>query len=162
MGPLLKALGLTIWGLVALGLLAVFILVGYEAAVKLRNVDTTVADTSGKNAPSHGDPDDQRLPQNPPQLNTGALSSTLADRFVKIGEIYYGFGDYQPAITAIQRGLDIGGVSHLDEAYVYLGLADFKLGHTEQGCKALNSLQDVPGVSPRVLKLWKLFADMHC
>jgi hypothetical protein len=32
MGSMLKALGLTIWGLIAFGLLVVFIFVGYEAA----------------------------------------------------------------------------------------------------------------------------------
>jgi hypothetical protein len=32
MGSLLKALGLTIWGLIAVGLLAIFIFVGYQAA----------------------------------------------------------------------------------------------------------------------------------
>ena len=36
MGSILKALGLTIWGLIGFGLLAIFIFVGYEVALKYR------------------------------------------------------------------------------------------------------------------------------
>jgi hypothetical protein len=35
-GSILKALGLTIWGLIVFGLLAIFIFVGYEAALRYR------------------------------------------------------------------------------------------------------------------------------
>jgi len=35
-GSILRALGLTIWGLIGFGLLAIFIFVGYEAALKYR------------------------------------------------------------------------------------------------------------------------------
>jgi tetratricopeptide (TPR) repeat protein len=271
MGPLLKVLGLTIWGLVALGLLAVFIFVGYESALKLRSPGVPVADTSSKHVQSNGSPgvvhsdsntgtqsipapknldsaskvaleatrkrfgeaaeqrqfakvletgkhlydagltspddlliiahafssigdcDDAlvwaerandalrsvgsepnefsgriRLQCKPdfspgnPAPNADAGKITLADRFVKIGELYYGFGDYQRAIIAIQRGLDIGGVSHLDDAYVYLGQSELKLNNTEAACRAFKSLRGVPNLEPRVLKLWQLFADMHC
>jgi hypothetical protein len=44
-GAVLKALGLTIWGLIALGLLTLFVVVGYQAVVRLRNPGTPVADT---------------------------------------------------------------------------------------------------------------------
>jgi hypothetical protein len=46
MGSMLKALGLTIWGLIAFGLLAVFIFVGYEAALKYRASSGPVVDSS--------------------------------------------------------------------------------------------------------------------
>lgn len=271
MGPLLKALGLTIWGLVALGLLAVFIFVGYEAALKFRspgpmadipdksaqassssdlthvngNAGTpaipelksagstskpTAMDTlrkrfdeaaqqhqfgavldSGKHLydaglttpddlliiahafSSIGDCDNAQIwterandalrtvrkepigladragmdcapdsPNKNPAINTYGANPTLADRFVKLGQAYYGFGDYQKAIIAIQRGLDIGGVSHLDDAYIYLGQAELKLNNPEAACRAFQGLRGVPNLSPRILKLWLLFADMHC
>ena len=272
MGPLLKALGMTIWGLVALGLLAVFIFVGYEAAVKFRSPGAPVAAISDKNAESNGQPDlghfdgnagtltipevknsatpakpsaldsirkqfdeaaEQRrfgtlletgkhlydaglttpddlliiahafssigdcdnarvwterandtlrrvgkepleladragmecapggLNKNPP-INAYAAKTTLADRFVKLGEAYYGFGEYQKAITAIQRGLDIGGASHLDDAYIYLGQSELKLNNPEAACRSFQALRGVPNLSPRILQLWLLFADMHC
>lgn len=273
MGPLLKALGLTIWGLVALGLLAVFIFVGYEAAVKFRSPTAPLADIVDKNVQSSSSPDfphfdgnagslrisepknpdsakptaldatrkrfdeaaEQRqfgkvldtgkqlydagltspddlliiarafssigdcanalvwagrandtlrsvgrepneisdrigleckpdsLNRNPPlSASASAAKTTLADRFVKLGELYYGFGDYQHAIIAIQRGLDIGGVSHLDDAYVYLGQSELKLNNTEAACRSFRSLSGLPNLKPRMLKLWQLFADMHC
>jgi tetratricopeptide (TPR) repeat protein len=271
LGPLLKALGLTIWGLVALGLLAVFIFVGYQAALKFRSPDP-MADTPDKNVQASGNPDLARVdgnagaltipglkssssapkptvldavrkqfdeaaeqrrfgavldtgrhlydaglttpddlliiahafssigdcdsarvwterandtlrtvgkepselaertgmectpgsPNKNPAINAYAANTTLADRFVKLGEAYYGFRDYQKAVTAIQRGLDMGGASHLDEAYIYLGQSELKLNNTEAACRSFQSLRGVPNISPRILKLWLLFADMHC
>jgi tetratricopeptide (TPR) repeat protein len=273
LGSLLKALGLTIWGLIAFGLLAIFIFIGYQAALKFRSASTTVADTHSTNVQSGGspvythsdsDPGKQTTPEsknagsaskpisldatrklfreaaeqhqygtvleygkqlydsggagagdlviiahafssmrdcdnalawveraneafqaagrepdeslhrlrmrcesdnhgkNPPQLNTDDTKGKLADRFVRIGELYYGFGEYQHAINAIQRGLEIGRVSHLDDAYVYLGLSELAIKNNAEACKAFDKLEDVPDMSPRTLRLWKLFADTHC
>lgn len=269
MGSLLKALGLTIWGLVAFGLLAIFIFVGYEAALKFRGPSApaaeahSMAQSDGSPAFAHSDagvpttsgsehsvsasksigldatrrlfreateqhqygavvdygrqlydggnagPDDLLIvahafssmsdcdnamvwveraneafqaaarepdesmhrvkmrcgrdlhPRNPPQLDTAA-NGKLGDRFVRIGELYYGFGEYQHAINAIQRGLELGRVSHLDDAYVYLGLSELAIRHTAEACKAFDKLEDIPDINPRTLRLWKLFADTHC
>ena len=49
MGSILKALGLTIWGLVAIGLLAIFVFVGYEAAIRHRPSSGTLVDESTSN-----------------------------------------------------------------------------------------------------------------
>jgi tetratricopeptide (TPR) repeat protein len=97
-----------------------------------------------------------------PQLDADATKSKLGDRFVRIGELYYGFGEYQHAIIAIQRGLEIGRVSHLDDAYVYLGLSELALKNAREACKAFDKLENVPDINPRTLRLWKLFADTHC
>ena len=273
MGSLLKALGLTIWGLIAFGLLAIFIFVGYQAALKFRGSSTPVADTHSTNvqsdarppsARSDSDAGTQATPEskkpgsaskptsldatrrlfreaaeqhqygtvleygkqlygsgsaspgdlviiahafssirdcdnalvwveraneafqaagtepdeslhrmrtrcepdnhrkNPPQLDADDTRGKLADRFVRIGELYYGFGEYQHAIIAIQRGLEIGRVSHLDDAYVYLGLSELAIKNKAEACKAFDKLEDIPDISPRILRLWKLFADTHC
>ncbi len=271
MGPLLKALGLTIWGLVALGLVAVFIFVGYEAALKFRSPGS-MADITDRSVQTNASPDLARVdgdagrpaipelnsagstskptsldvlrkrfdeaaeqrqfgavldsgkhlydagltspddlliiahafssigdcdnarvwterandtlrtvgkepieladragmecapggPNKNPAINAYAAKTTLADRFVKLGETYYGFGDYQKAVIAIQRGLDIGGASHLDDAYIYLGQSELKLNNPEAACRSFQALRGVPNLSPRILKLWLLFADMHC
>jgi tetratricopeptide (TPR) repeat protein len=273
LGSLLKALGLTIWGLIAFGLLAIFIFIGYEAALKFRGSSAPVADTHGANVQSDGspasahsdrdagkqtapeskkagsaskptsldatrrlfreaaeqhqygtvleygkqlydsgsaapgdlviiahafssirdcdnalvwveraneafqaagiepeeslhrmrmrcEPDNHR--KNPAQLGADDTKAKLADRFVRIGELYYGFGEYQHAIIAIQRGLEIGPVSHLDDAYVYLGLSELAIKNKAEACNAFDKLEDVPDISPRTLRLWKLFADTHC
>jgi tetratricopeptide (TPR) repeat protein len=270
LGSLLKALGVTIWGLIAFGLLAIFVFVGYQAALKFRSPSTSIADTHNRNGQLDGSPaftqsnsntvkqttpepqpasksissdatrtlfrnaaeqhqygttveygkqlvdsgsaspddlliiahafysirdcanaltwvdranealqatgsePDESLhriklrcgsdnhDKNPPQLDKYATKSKFGDPDVKLGELYYGFGDYQHAIFAIQRGLEKGGVTHLDDAYVYLGLSQLAVKNIAEACKAFYKLEDVPNISPRVLKLWELFADTRC
>jgi len=79
--------------------------------------------------------------------------------FVRLGELYYGFDEYELAIASIQRGLNKGQVAHLDEAYVYLGLSEQAVGDLEEAQIAFTKLKDVPGISPRVLRLWTLYAQ---
>jgi hypothetical protein len=50
----LKALGLTIWGLVGLGLLTLFVVVGYQAALRFHSFSIPVADTHSTNDESSG------------------------------------------------------------------------------------------------------------
>jgi tetratricopeptide (TPR) repeat protein len=65
----------------------------------------------------------------------------------------------QQAVEAITRGLRKGSIAHLDEAYVYLGLAEQKLGNIAEARRAFAQLKSVPNISPRILKLWTLYAD---
>ena len=78
---------------------------------------------------------------------------------VKSGEVYYGSGDYQAAVTAITRGIDKKGIKHPDEAYVYLGRAQVALKNTAEAKKAFSGLKSVPNISPRVLKIWELYSE---
>jgi hypothetical protein len=78
---------------------------------------------------------------------------------VKSGEVYYGAGDYQNAITAINRGLQKGQIKHLDEAYVYLGRSEAALKDNADAKKAFAGLKTVPNISPRLLLLWGLYGD---
>ena len=61
--------------------------------------------------------------------------------------------------TAINRGIQKGQIKHQDEAYVYLGRAQVALKNTAEAKKAFAGLKSVPNISPRVLKLWELYAD---
>jgi hypothetical protein len=94
-----------------------------------------------------------------PQLEEEAATAQSGEPYVRLGELYYGFDDYAHTITAIQRGLDKGKVVHLDEAYVYLGLSEQAVGDLEEARMAFAKLKDVPGISPRVLLLWTLYAE---
>jgi tetratricopeptide (TPR) repeat protein len=94
-----------------------------------------------------------------PQLEEEAATAQSGEPYVRLGELYYGFDDYAHAITAIHRGLDKGKVVHLDEAYVYLGLSEQAVANLEEARKAFAKLNDVPGISPRVLLLWTLYAE---
>jgi hypothetical protein len=237
MKSILKALGLTIWGLVAIGLLAIFVFVGYEVALRHRAPSGTLVDESASNDQSE-----------PGQLGRGGIASSaptsrtndiprpsasprtpgatrillldavhnskyesaiaygqeLADQnsaepgdLSIVAQSYSSLGDcknarvwaqraqdafqaagvvpdgllrrvisccadlrnYELAIASIERGLKKGGIVHLDEAYVYLGRAKQAAGDIEGARNAFSKLKDVPGVSPRVLRLWTLYAD---
>jgi tetratricopeptide (TPR) repeat protein len=93
------------------------------------------------------------------QLDAEATKNPSGELDVKLGEVYFGSGDYQNAVTAISRGLQKQQIKHLDEAYVYLGRAQVALKNTADAKKAFAGLKTVPNISPRVLKLWELYAD---
>jgi hypothetical protein len=94
-----------------------------------------------------------------PQLDAEAKKNPAGELDIKLGEVYYGVGDYQNAVTAINRGLQKGQVKHLDEGYVYLGRSQVALKNTADAKKAFAGLKSVPNISPRVLKVWELYAD---
>ncbi len=92
-------------------------------------------------------------------LDAEATKSPAGELDVKLGEVYFGTGDYQATVTAINRGIGKGQIKHLDEAYVYLGRAQVALKNTADAKKAFSGLKNVPNLSPRVLKLWDLYGD---
>jgi hypothetical protein len=94
-----------------------------------------------------------------PQLDAEAKKNPAGELDVKLGEVYYGVGDYQNAVTAVNRGLQKGQIKHLDEAYVYLGRSQVALKNTADAKKAFAGLKTVPNISPRVLKVWELYGD---
>ena len=93
------------------------------------------------------------------QFDAEAQKSAGGELDVKLGEVYYGFGDYQNAVTALTRGLGKGQVKHLDEAYVYLGQAQAQLKNVAEAKRAFQQLKTVPNISPRVQRLWLLYSD---
>ncbi len=78
---------------------------------------------------------------------------------VKLGEVYYGLGNYASAATAISNGLQKGGVKSLDEAYVYLGLSYQKLNNDAAAKKAFAHLKSVTTMPDYIRGLWQLYAD---
>ncbi|HEY0801356.1 MAG TPA: hypothetical protein VGD54_10970 [Steroidobacteraceae bacterium] len=94
-----------------------------------------------------------------PALDAEAKKSPAGQLDVKLGEVYYGAGDYQNAAAAITRGLGKGQIKAMDEADVYLGRTQVQLKNIPEAKKAFVSYKTVPNVSPRVLKLWELYAD---
>jgi len=93
------------------------------------------------------------------QLDAEATKNPAGELDVKLGEVYYGFGDYQNAVTAINRGLQKGQIKHQDEAYVYLGRSQVALKNYPDAKKAFAGLKSATGISPRVLRLWDLYAE---
>jgi TolA-binding protein len=93
------------------------------------------------------------------QFDAEAAKNPAGELDVKSGEVFYGAGDYASAITAINRGLQKGQIKHLDEAYVYLGRSQVASKNIAEAKKAFAGLKTVPNISPRVLKLWTLYAE---
>src|ERR1700722_5427586 len=93
------------------------------------------------------------------QLDAEATKNPAGELDVKLGEVYFGSGDYQNAVTAINRGIGKGQIKHQDEAFVYLGRSQVALKNYPEAKKAFAGLKSVPNISPRVLKLWELYAD---
>jgi hypothetical protein len=94
-----------------------------------------------------------------PALDAEASKNAAGQLDVKLGEVYFGAGDYQGAVTAITRGIGKGQIKQMDEAYVYLGRAQVQLKNIAEAKKAFTGLKSVPNLSPRVLKLWELYGD---
>src|SRR5450631_2650464 len=88
-----------------------------------------------------------------------AAKNPAGELDTKSGEVYFGSGDYQSAVTATTRGIEKKGIKHLDEAYVYLGRSQVALKNTADAKKAFSGLKSVPNISPRVLKLWELYSE---
>jgi outer membrane protein assembly factor BamD (BamD/ComL family) len=93
------------------------------------------------------------------KFDAEAAKNPAGELDVKAGEVYYGSGDSQSAVTAINRGIQKGQIKHPDEAYVYLGRSYVTLKNTADAKKAFIGLKSVPNVSPRVLKLWELYSE---
>jgi tetratricopeptide (TPR) repeat protein len=91
--------------------------------------------------------------------DTEAAENPAGELGVKLGEGYYGLGEYPDAVTALNRSLTKGQVQHLDEAYIYLGRAQVALKDMDGARTTFANLRSAPNVSPRVLKLWNLYAD---
>jgi tetratricopeptide (TPR) repeat protein len=93
------------------------------------------------------------------QLDAEANKNPAGELDVKLGEVYYGFGNYAGAVASISAGIKKAQVKHLDEAYVYLGLSLAELRDNGAAKQALNQLKTVPNISRRVVDLWQLYAE---
>jgi tetratricopeptide (TPR) repeat protein len=115
-----------------------------ERTMRLLNALKTRADSDKKGLPA---------------LDAEASKNPAGQLDMKLGEVYFGAGDYQNAATAINRALGKGQIKQPDEAYVYLGRAEAALKNTAEAKKAFEKLKTVPNISARVLKLYELYSD---
>ena len=95
-----------------------------------------------------------------PALDAEAAQNPAGRLDLKLGEVYFGAGDYRKAVAALSRGIGKGQLSQPDEGYVALGRsleAEEDLAGAKQAFARLKSL---PNISPSVLKLWNLYSEM--
>jgi len=93
------------------------------------------------------------------QLDAEAAKNPAGDLSVKTGEVHFGFGDYPGAVTVINAGIQKGQIKHIDEAYVYLGRSQVAQKNIADAKKAFVQLKGAAGASPRVVRLWELYAE---
>lgn len=130
---------------------------GLESDFSLQAIASCCAPVAGKPQIALDSPQRARLDRT---LNRAdAAKAETGYPFVRLGELYYGFGEYELAVAAIERGLEKGNIPHLEEAYVYLGRSEVAMSNTQAARDAFAKLKDVPGISPRVLRLWTLYAE---
>ena len=94
-----------------------------------------------------------------PSYVQSANKSPSGQLDVKLGEVYYGIGNYESAAQTIEKGLKKGNVKSLDEAYVYLGLAYQQLHNIPAAKKAFANLKSVSSMPTSIRGLWQLYAD---
>jgi tetratricopeptide (TPR) repeat protein len=95
-----------------------------------------------------------------PALDAEAQKNPAGQLDMKLGEVYFGAGDYQSAAAALGRGIGKGQLLQPDEAYVSLGRSLAAESDPVGAKQALAKLKSLPNISPRVLNLWNLYADM--
>jgi hypothetical protein len=93
-------------------------------------------------------------------LDAEATQNPAGQLDMKLGEVYFAAGDYQDAATALRRGIGKGQLSRPDEAYVSLGRSLTAENDAAAAKQAFAKLKSLSNISPRVLKLWNLYADM--
>ena len=95
-----------------------------------------------------------------PALDAEASKNPAGQLDTKLGQLYFGAGDYEGAVTALSRGISKGHLSQPDEAYISLGRSLTAEKDAAGAKQAFARLKSLPNISPHVLKLWSLYSDM--
>jgi tetratricopeptide (TPR) repeat protein len=95
-----------------------------------------------------------------PALDAEASKNPAGQLDTKLGQLYFGAGDYEGAVTALSRGISKGHLSQPDEAYISLGRSLAAEKDAAGAKQAFARLKSLNNISPHVLKLWSLYSDM--
>jgi Tfp pilus assembly protein PilF len=96
----------------------------------------------------------QRANDAPRDLAT-AESEGAADgnALVRIGLAYTGLGQYDKGIALIQKGLASGGLKHIDDARLALGIAYLRAGNKAKATEAFRAVKGTDGAA-ELARLW--------
>jgi tetratricopeptide (TPR) repeat protein len=73
--------------------------------------------------------------------------------WIKLGDAYASYGQYENAIAAFEKGLGKGGLKYPEEAKLHLGLAHLKAGQAAQARAVLGSVGGADGARD-LARLW--------
>jgi len=65
----------------------------------------------------------------------------------------------QRSADSLSAALEKHSINRLDDAYVYMGRSQVALKDAAAARAAFMQLKTVPTISPRVLRIWGLYAD---
>jgi len=91
-----------------------------------------------------------------PSLDKEARAGKNGQADVKVGLAYLGFGEYDKAIEAIERGLTderVAKVKRLDDAYMTLGIAYLHVGKKDKAIEAFTKAKAFPRMA-NAANLW--------
>ena len=93
-----------------------------------------------------------------PKTAAEAAASPLGIKDVSVGLAYLGYGQYDKAVEAIERGLSKPGVRNEADAQLLLGIAELNAGQKEQARKTFRAVKGDTDLQ-RLAKLWSLYAQ---
>jgi tetratricopeptide (TPR) repeat protein len=92
-----------------------------------------------------------------PRLAREATASSNGNQLVGLGLAYYGYQQYDKAVSALQQGISKGGLKAPAEAHLLLGISEFKAGDKSAALKAFQAVKGDPTLR-RLATLWSLRA----
>jgi tetratricopeptide (TPR) repeat protein len=93
-----------------------------------------------------------------PSFERDAKSAGTGQGEVALGMAYSSFGQYEKSAAALARGLDKGGVLDAGQARIMLGIANLKLGKTEDALQAFSKAATDDAELKDVARLWSAVA----
>jgi tetratricopeptide repeat protein len=86
-----------------------------------------------------------------------AAAAKSGDALVQVGAAYLGYNQADKAVTAITAGIAKGNLTHSDEAYMLLGIAQDQAKNSAEAVRAFNRANSDPKYA-QLAKLWALEA----
>ena len=87
------------------------------------------------------------------QLEKEAAAAATGEADAKLGEAYLTYGQYEPAIAALRRGLGKSGVKSPETAQLHLGLAFLRSGKNDDARSAFKAINQDPTLT-EIARLW--------
>ncbi|MFM1887458.1 MAG: hypothetical protein RL026_2615 [Pseudomonadota bacterium] len=90
-----------------------------------------------------------------PGAEAAASAAKNGEGDIRVGQTYYGFGEYDKAIAAYKRGIAKGGLKSPEEAQILLGIAQLK---GKKAGEASATFRAVKAGDPQMVRLAALWA----
>ncbi len=91
---------------------------------------------------------------------TDAGTQPNGQALINVGMDYYGYGQYDKAISLIQAGIAKGGLKSPDEAKLHLGIVQLAAGKKADGQATLKSIKSGDAVND-LARLWIIKTNSH-